>query len=346
MKKYFITDSGRAFKANLHTHTTSSDGKFTPEEIKELYKARGYSVVAFTDHEKLYDRQYLTDGEFLALNGYELEMMKDGDKPYALTPSVHLLMLAKSPCVKKHVAFDSNYCKWSGVSEEELKTIDHDGDNVRELNDEWFQRAVSEGNEAGYLVSLCHPEWSLITSEDYRHIEGLWGVEVFNTASNALGITETEMHYTDLLRQGEKVHALATDDTHGASHIGGGYVVIKADKLDYASVVKSLEEGNFYASTGAEIKECYIEDGKIHVKCSPAHMVVLHHGTRKGAEVAFKDGRAINCARGGSEICAVDNGITEVVFDIKPEFKNFLRVEVFGIKEDEYAWTNPIWLEY
>lgn len=38
------------YKANLHCHTTLSDGKLTPEEIKEAYKSRGYQVVAFTDH--------------------------------------------------------------------------------------------------------------------------------------------------------------------------------------------------------------------------------------------------------------------------------------------------------
>lgn len=346
MKKYFITDSGKEFKANLHTHTTSSDCTLTPEQIKEVYKQKGYSVVAFTDHEKLYDRQNLTDDEFLALNGYELEMMKDGDKPYALTPSVHLLMLAKTPDVKKHVVFDSNYCKWNGLSEEDINAIDHDGDQIRELNEEWLQRAVTEGNNAGYLVTLCHPEWSLITSEDYRHIEGLWGVEVFNTASYAGGFYENTLHYTDLLRQGEFVHALATDDTHSLSHVGGGYVVIKSEKLDYPSIMKSLEEGNFYASTGAEIKSCYIEDGYVYVKCSPARFVLLYHGKRKGGVVQFKDGKVIECPRGGTEVLAhTDEGITEVKFKIESDYKQFLRVEITGANEDENAWSNPIWLD-
>ena len=346
MKKYFVSSGKKEFKANLHTHTTSSDGKFTPEELKEIYKARGYSVVAFTDHEKLYDRQALTDGEFLALNGYELEMMRDGDRPYALTPSLHLLMIARAPDVKKHVAFDSNYCRWSGVSEDELKTIDHDGDEIRELNEEWFQRAVTEGNEAGYLVALCHPEWSMITSEDYRHIEGLWGVEVFNNACYVGGIYENTLHYTDLLRQGARVCALATDDTHSDRQIGGGYVVVKADELTYDSVIKALAEGDFYASTGARIDECYVEDGYVHVKCSPAKKICLQHCARKGATVLFKDGKVVECPRGGTQVLAhTEEGITEVVFKIEKDYKQYLRVEVFGPHEEESAWTNPIWLD-
>ena len=37
-----IPAGGRYFRANLHCHTTVSDGKFTPEEIKAHYKAYGY----------------------------------------------------------------------------------------------------------------------------------------------------------------------------------------------------------------------------------------------------------------------------------------------------------------
>ena len=50
MKKYLLPESGNFYKANLHCHTTLSDGRLTPEEIKELYKSQGYSIVAYTDH--------------------------------------------------------------------------------------------------------------------------------------------------------------------------------------------------------------------------------------------------------------------------------------------------------
>ena len=41
------------FKAAMHSHSTNSDGRLTVSEQKELFKAEGYSVVAFTDHEHL-----------------------------------------------------------------------------------------------------------------------------------------------------------------------------------------------------------------------------------------------------------------------------------------------------
>ena len=49
MKKYLISKEGQFYKANLHCHTTVSDGVMTPQEVKDYYKERGYSVVAITD---------------------------------------------------------------------------------------------------------------------------------------------------------------------------------------------------------------------------------------------------------------------------------------------------------
>ena len=39
------------FYANLHMHTTHSDGVYTPEEIVRVAKAEGYSALAISDHD-------------------------------------------------------------------------------------------------------------------------------------------------------------------------------------------------------------------------------------------------------------------------------------------------------
>jgi len=40
-------------KGCLHTHTTCSDGKMTPQEVADAYLARGFDFIAFTDHDFL-----------------------------------------------------------------------------------------------------------------------------------------------------------------------------------------------------------------------------------------------------------------------------------------------------
>ena len=54
--------------------------------------------------------------------------------------------------------------------------------------------------------------------------------------------------------------------------------MIKADKLDYRTITKALEDGNFYASTGPEIYEMYVEDGYLHMKFSAAKRTIIHLG--------------------------------------------------------------------
>ena len=73
MKTYLLPEKGNFYKANLHCHSVISDGKLTPEELKECYMARGYSIVAYTDHAVFLPHNDLRDEHFLPLNGYELD---------------------------------------------------------------------------------------------------------------------------------------------------------------------------------------------------------------------------------------------------------------------------------
>ncbi len=61
MKKYLLPEKGKFYKANLHSHSTVSDGAWTPEQMKKEYMARGYSIIAYTDHNVMVDHSYLAD---------------------------------------------------------------------------------------------------------------------------------------------------------------------------------------------------------------------------------------------------------------------------------------------
>ena len=40
----------KRYKINLHTHTTVSDGRVSPEEAARVYHQSGYDAIALTDH--------------------------------------------------------------------------------------------------------------------------------------------------------------------------------------------------------------------------------------------------------------------------------------------------------
>ena len=103
MKKYLLPSDGQFYKANLHCHTTVSDGKLTPAEVKEAYKSRGYSIVAYTDHDVMVAHPELDDENFLALTGYEIEVTETWDGPFANKKTAHMCFIAMSRDVERQV---------------------------------------------------------------------------------------------------------------------------------------------------------------------------------------------------------------------------------------------------
>ena len=69
MEKILFGSKKNKYKANMHCHSTLSDGRFSPQELKENYKSRGYSILAITDHEHLNNNSYLDDEDFRFASG-------------------------------------------------------------------------------------------------------------------------------------------------------------------------------------------------------------------------------------------------------------------------------------
>lgn len=330
MKKSLIGEKGNFYKACMHVHTTLSDGKHSPEEIKELYKAKGYSIVAYTDHEYFYNHSDLTDGEFLAINGYEMGTEDDeGEpRPFVLQKSAHFNFYAKRADMDAQVCYDPRRAGYYAGKREGVK---HIGDiHLRTHTSEDMNYCIREGNENGFFVCYNHPVWSLHNYDDFRDLEDLWGMEIFNTASYLAGHYETAHYYDLMLMRGHRLHAVASDDAHSLGQIGRAFLMVRSEKLDYDSVVCSLLKGDYYSSTGVIIDELYEEDNKVHVKCSPAKKIVLRTGSRSTVLAEDKTGE----------------GITEAVLEIPNHFRHYYRVEIIGMDDEENAWSNAVYMEY
>ena len=107
MSKSYLLPNTKQYKANLHSHTTLSDGKIKPEDVVAGYKAHGYDILAITDHEYITNHQHMADENFIILTGYELSLYKDypasvswRDRTYC-----HLNLYAKNPYEDTHVCF-------------------------------------------------------------------------------------------------------------------------------------------------------------------------------------------------------------------------------------------------
>lgn len=274
MKKYLLPKDGNFYKACLHVHTTVSDGTTTPEETKKFYMDHGYSIVAFTDHECIVPHNDLAEENFLPITSYELSTNESG-KTWPYTKTYHLNYYSPDKNAGSHPCFDVNYTNYMAAIAksvtEEMKKFQYD----RVYSTDCMNDIIKKCNDLGGLVSFNHPAWSLQNYPDYIDLEGLWGVEVYNTGSELCGFIETVTPLNDLLNVGERVVPLCTDDAHRTNSMDGGWVMVKAKSLDYDTVFTALKNKDLYSSCGPQINELYYEDGKVYINTSKVKKVFM-----------------------------------------------------------------------
>ena len=271
-----------------------------------MYKEKGYSVVAYTDHDIMIDHDDLRDDEFLPLLGYEIEINErrpDAENPFYKLKSCHICMIAIDRENAKQVCWHrSRYQIGNGWSYMKYAKFDDSlPDYVREYSHEGISDVMKKGREGGFFVTYNHPKWSLENYGDYSGFEGMHAMEMCNGGSYTCGYGDYNPEvYDDLLRQGKRIYCISGDDNHGNGDKSRtpwdffhAFTVIKAENLEYKTVTKALLDGNFYASMGPEISELYLEDGKVYVKCSEAVRVTYTTGRRKSGAVRARDGKLV-----------------------------------------------------
>lgn len=312
MRKYLLPESGSLYKANLHCHTTVSDGKLTPEEVKEAYKARGYSVVAYTDHDNMVCHPELCDDEFIALNGYEYDALDDKrGRHINLVKTCHICLVATRPDITSAPPTTNVY-------------------SIENIN-----KVISDGRDAGFFVTYNHPAWSLEDYREYSNYKGMHAMEVCNYSSLSSGMNEYNTHvYDEILREGERIYCIGADDNHDGYPIGtpkcdsfGAFTMIKAEKLDYETVTRALLDGHFYASQAPKINSLYVEGNKITVECEPAKKIAFNTAGRHRGVVYSEN----------------NTPLTSATFELDPA-DIYVRVTVID-EQGRHANTNAYFLD-
>lgn len=341
MKTYLLPEKGNFYKANLHMHTTVSDGKMTPEETKKYFQDRGYSIVAFTDHDVICPHHDLTDENFLAITSFETYYNTNlfGVMDYDFVQTYHLSFFAKDENNVVCPAFSKRYVERAhslAYVTEEMEAFDFD----REYSQEYINKIIRLANEAGFLVSLNHPVWSLQNYQDYGKLQGLWGVEVYNTGCVQGGLPDTAQPFWDFLHDGKNVFPIAADDAHSIRNCCGGFVMVKAKRLNYQTILSALEKGDFYASSGPKIDDLFLEDGVLKIRCSPAQKISVTTERRTSFSMEADE----------TPLTEAQIDLNDYLFKTKSAgkeklpWKPFFRVTVQA-KDGNRAYTRAYWLE-
>ncbi len=284
MIRFLLPREGRFYRANLHSHSTDSDGVFSPEELVEEYRRAGYSVLAITDHMVMRDRSALCREDFLVLNGFEYHHAPMTSRGRI----IHLGMIAADPTITEMPMLESFPPAPEGVPSPEF--------------DAKINEMIRRGNEAGFLTVYNHMRWSHDTDADALAYEGLFGMEIFNFFSEILGIEEYNLStFLTKLRSGQRLFGIMADDNHNVDALPtlglasvdplacsfGGFVEIKASALTYPAIIAALREGSFYGSMGPTFEALYLEDGVLHVKCSPVRNIAVMSANRCGHDPGY-----------------------------------------------------------
>jgi hypothetical protein len=332
--KYLLPPVKKFFKASLHTHSTVSDGKLTPQEVKDLYKAAGYSILALTDHHVIARHPELNDPDFLALTGIELGLDSEDYAPPQsfFGQTYHMNLIAKDP---NHLWQPYPPKKITDSNREHVEAA-HWDDRERICSLECANEIIKRANEEGFFVIYNHPVWSGQHYPEYTALDGLWALELRNTHNVLNGYDDNNSHvYRDMLFTGKRLCVVACDDTHRPHTVAGSWTMIGAETLDYADVIAAMEKGDVYASCGPEITGLQLEGTTLRVTCSAAREIALQTQARFARRCAGETGE----------------NITSGEFDLSTWFEKsagnpnaFFRLTVTA-PDGTYAATRAYWLD-
>lgn len=297
----------RWYKGNLHTHTTLSDGDMPPDFVAKWYKDNGYNFLVISDHNVL--------TPVGALNETLAE-----PKKYLLIPGEELTTTVGMRTVHINAYGVDNFIK----PFQDLNMRDH------------IQANVNLIRKAGAIPALNHPNfrWAL-QSKDLLTIENLPLIEVFNGHPDVNnrgggGFESLEQMWDTLLTARRKVFGIAVDDAHNfvkfdksMSNPGRGWVVVRAATLARQEILDGIAAGDFYSSTGVELKELETSAKGIQLK-------VRQSGTVKyTTDFIGANGTLLARAFG-----------IDATYDLKPT-DQYVRAVVHASNGDD-AWVQPV----
>jgi hypothetical protein len=254
---------GQWLKANLHAHTTDSDGKLSPEQVAIHYRRQGYQVLAITDHNRVTPCRQFSARDFLCLEGIEIG-------------------------AGRSEADDSYHVVGVGVSAEAANAPkDHP------------QATLDAYAAAGGVGFIAHPYWSCLVAHDMLGLRNCLGIELINYGCEVeIGKGVSTVHWDDLLVRGERYLGLGVDDGHRCGwDFYGGFTMIRAAEFTPEAVMAALRRGHFYASMGPIIHDLRVEEDMVTVECSPAAAINFMVNSQRGWCIQKEDRPALTGAR-------------------------------------------------
>ncbi|MGM9626043.1 MAG: CehA/McbA family metallohydrolase [Eubacteriales bacterium] len=291
------------YKGNLHTHTTVSDGRKTPEEAIALYRENGYDFLSLTDHWQV-SSGGIADNGMLLLPGCEYNV-NGADVIRGVFHIVAIGMKEPAALDKKDPALGA-------------------------------QAVIDAVHNAGGIAILAHPAWSLDTCEQIMALNGFDGVEIYNSVS---GLPRNCRPYSgevidQLAARGIVYPCMAADDSHFYENEAClSCIYVQADALTEEAVMEALRAGRVIATQGPRLSVTEepaenASERKIRVRCDPVQTIIFYTGS------VWIGQRSISADSKTGEL------LTEAEFTLRQNDR-FVRVECID-SDGMHGYATPI----
>lgn len=314
----------RWYKGNLHSHTTNSDGVWTPEQSAKNYRDAGYSFLCFSDHDLYTDyRRELGEKNFLILPGVEATAVLFDDEGNTVRLH-HMNGILGTESMQKG-ALESTFSHMEKVEPDIYYGTDWDGNKTG-------KKLAERLKNHGCIVTYNHPIWSRVRPEDFINIPDINMLEIFNyNTVNECGMGYDVTYWDLMLRSGRHINADATDDNHNGGSFPdsfGGYIVVQAEELSHEAICQAILNGEYYSSSGPEIYDWKVENNQFVVNCSAVERINMIVGGPVALGVTW----------------LAEHGVplTEAFYPLTGK-ETYIRAECID-EHGHTAWTNPIWL--
>jgi hypothetical protein len=296
----------RYWKGNLHTHSFWSDGDDFPEMIADWYRRHGYHFLTLSDHNVLSEGERwlnVTEDREVSLKKYLARFgaawVEQRKKPEGtqvrLKPLAEFRSTLEEPGRFLLIPGEEISHRY-GLLPVHMNAINLrdvvrpvSGPNVAETVTANLRLVAEQRKKTGWrtLVSLNHPNfgWGIraedMLAEELRFFEVFNGhPSVRNYGDKTHAATERIWDIILATRRGKLhlplVYALATDDAHsyhtyaiGKANPGRAWVMIRAPFLSAETIVRAMEAGDFYASSGVILRAVCRKGNQLTVTIQP-----------------------------------------------------------------------------
>jgi len=292
------------YKGNLHTHSYWSDGDEFPEMIMDWYKSRDYDFVALTDHNILAegDKWKVVRKGRIYEDAFGKYLEKFGEEWVTYKRDTGRIQVRLKTYEEYRTLFEDDsflIMQAEEISDQfegkpihlnatnlETYIAPQGGGSVTDVMQRNVDAVLKQREETGVPMfpHINHPNFHFaITAQDIIDLRGERFFEVYNGHPQVY-------NYGDSLRPGAEsmwdminmayhrknqplLYGLATDDSHNYhlfgsqySNAGRGWVMVLADSLKPGSLIRAMEEGDFYATTGVILDETKVALDALHIK--------------------------------------------------------------------------------